>query len=246
MKLPLTLAMILSSTVALWADPVTFESEDTPATLLELFTSEGCSSCPAADAWVSKLRTDAGLWKQVVPVVFHVDYWDKLGWPDRFASAANTGRQRRYAAEWRSDSIYTPGFVINGREWRAWFRRPVLPEGPTTKAGRLAITVSERGAEVTFAAADPKWKSLIVELAFLGGDLESEVKRGENSGRRLKHDFTVLHFVSATMRAEGSHFSAALPMPSKTSDAISAVAAWIIPGNAQPPIQATGGWLRKP
>src|SRR5258708_30257782 len=128
MKLPLAFATTLLAAVPLFAEPITFQSEDTPATLLELFTSEGCSSCPPADAWMSKLKTNPGLWKRVVPVVFHVDYWNGLGWPDRFAPAANTARQHRYAAAWRSNSVYTPGFVLNGHERRGSFPVQAPPE----------------------------------------------------------------------------------------------------------------------
>src|SRR5712692_2905929 len=80
------------------SEPITFESGATQTTLLELFTSEGCSSCPAAEKWLSQFKTNSDLWKRIVPVAFHVDYWDNLGWPDRFAKAEFTDRQRRYAA----------------------------------------------------------------------------------------------------------------------------------------------------
>src|SRR5437867_10546167 len=100
------------------SEPVTFESGDSQTTLIELFTSEGCSSCPAADAWISQLKESPDLWKKIVPVAFHVDYWNNLGWRDRFAKPEFTARQRRYVATWRGDFVYTPGFVANGREWR--------------------------------------------------------------------------------------------------------------------------------
>ncbi len=119
--LPAVLCLAATSLMA--AAPTTFESGETPAALVELFTSEGCSSCPPADAWVSTLKGNPGLWKRIVPVVFHVDYWNSLGWSDRFSSPENTARQRRYAAVWGTDSVYTPGMVLNGREWRNWFER---------------------------------------------------------------------------------------------------------------------------
>jgi len=67
------------------SEPKTFESGDTQNSLIELFTSEGCSSCPPADAWISQLKESPDLWKKIVPVAFHVDYWNNLGWRDRFA-----------------------------------------------------------------------------------------------------------------------------------------------------------------
>lgn len=237
------LATILITTPLL-AEPVIIASEETPTTLLELYTSEGCSSCPPADAWVSALKTNPNLWKRVVPVVFHVDYWDRLGWRDPFATAANTARQQRYAAAWRGASVYTPGFVLNGREWRGWFQREELPAPPPTKVGRLAVEIENEQARVSFTPVSNNSDSLQLELALLGGELESDVKRGENSGRKLRHDFTALHFVTAPMRADGPRFTASVSLSVKTPTSPRAIAAWVTRGNAQPPLQATGGWLK--
>src|SRR5260370_2199922 len=107
--------------VAIWfaahyvfgSEPMTFESGDMQTTLIELFTSEGCSSCPPADAWISQLKDSPDLWKRVVPVAFHVDYWDNLGWRDRFAKPEFTARQRRYVATWPAESLFPPESVRN-------------------------------------------------------------------------------------------------------------------------------------
>src|SRR6266480_7047743 len=95
-----------------------FESGAQKTHLLELFTSEGCSSCPPAEAWLSKLKAQPRLWKDFVPLAFHVDYWDHLGWRDPFAAKEWTARQHQYSASWKSESVYTPGFVLDGREWQ--------------------------------------------------------------------------------------------------------------------------------
>src|ERR1700758_1185011 len=87
-----------------------FESGVVQTTLIELFTSEGCSSCPRAEKWLSGLKSNPDLWKRTIPVAFHVDYWDHLGWRDRFSKLEFTERQQYYAAAWRNDSVYTPGF----------------------------------------------------------------------------------------------------------------------------------------
>src|ERR1700756_5656843 len=89
---------------------VQFQSGPKQVGLLELYTSEGCSSCPAAEDWLTRLRRSASLWKEFAPVAFHVDYWDSLGWKDKWSNAAFTKRQRAYAEAWRSDNIYTPCF----------------------------------------------------------------------------------------------------------------------------------------
>lgn len=82
------------ATLADAEEALVFTSAPARVTLLELYSSEGCSSCPLADAWVNSLQAGPGLWTQLVPVVFHVDYWDYIGWKDRFATPAFTDRQR--------------------------------------------------------------------------------------------------------------------------------------------------------
>ena len=100
------------------ADQLRFESGEKRVAVVELFTSEGCSSCPPAERTFSKLATHPSLWKTFVPVAFHVNYWDNLGWKDRLASVEFTQRQHTYASAWRADTVYTPEFVLNGREWQ--------------------------------------------------------------------------------------------------------------------------------
>src|SRR6266704_4673726 len=83
---------------------LTFQSSGEQVALLELYTSEGCSSCPPAETWLSRLKESPGLWKDFVPVAFHVDYWDYLGWRDPWSSKTFIYRQHAYARERRSDS----------------------------------------------------------------------------------------------------------------------------------------------
>jgi hypothetical protein len=245
MKLFVPISAMLLAATPLFAEPITFESAETPVTLIELFTSEGCSSCPPADAWMSKLKASPELWKSFVPVAFHVDYWNGLGWPDRFSSRANTERQHRYAAAWRSSSVYTPGLVLNGREWSEWNGRETLPAPSSAKVGRLRVIVRDRmRAQVIFTPSDTGAKPQQVELALLGANLESDVKRGENSGRKLRHDFVVLYLATAALTPDGARCTATLALPEKTSETPAALAAWVTSGDAQPPIQATGGWLK--
>ena len=81
------------------ADAVAFESSTEQVGLLELYTSEGCSSCPPADEWLSQLKENPGVWSQFIPIALHVDYWDYIGWKDRYASPSHAQRQRQYARE---------------------------------------------------------------------------------------------------------------------------------------------------
>lgn len=89
--------------------------------LIELYISEGCSSCPPVEKWLSGLWNDPHLWRSVVPVAFHVDYWDRLGWKDRFAQPSFTAQQYGRAT---AGTVHTPAFVVDGREWRTWSAQP--------------------------------------------------------------------------------------------------------------------------
>ena len=236
-----TLAAVMSSR----GEPQSFSSAETRSTLLELYSSEGCSSCPPAEEWIGRLKLSAELWKTIVPVVFHVDYWDGLGWPDRFASPEFTARQRRYAAAWGSNSVYTPGFVAAGRVWKGFFQRESLPATSPEKTGRLSVTLRDLSrAEVSYHPTKAAPNTLRVWVALLGSDLASEVKRGENRGRTLRHEFVVLRLQSAPLTFADGHWTAALTLPAISTDTPRAVAAWVAAGEAQPPLQATGGWLR--
>jgi len=245
MKTPLAISAILLAASSAFAEPLVFESAEAPATLIELFSSEGCSSCPPAEAWISALKARPDLWKSVVPVVFHVDYWDNLGWPDRFASRAFTERQRRYANARRIDSVYTPAFVVNGLEWRGWFDHEPLPAVRPAKTGTLRITLRDPAhVQIVFTPVGTAPKSAQVEVALLGGGLSSDVRSGENSGRRLAHDFVALHLATAPLGLEGNRLTATVSLPEKPIASPNALAAWITTGEGQTPIQATGGWLK--
>jgi hypothetical protein len=244
MNLRTVFSLMFLAAPLLHAGTLVFESPETPVSLVELYSSEGCSSCPPADAWISKLKTSPDLWKSFVPVAFHVDYWDNLGWKDPFASREFTNRQRRYTTAWRTFTVYTPGVVLNGREWRNWSGKKV-PAASEAKVGRLKVTLNDDSrAEVVFVPAGDGLKPAKVELAFLGGDIDSDVKRGENGGRKLHHEFVALHLSSAELAANSTGFAASIPLPKRTASSPVALAAWVIGGDAQPPIQATGGWLK--
>ena len=94
------------------------ESGPRQVTLVELYTSEGCSSCPRADRWISHFVDSSDLWQRVVPLSFHVDYWDYLGWKDRFSKPEFSKRQRNHKKTGNVPAVYTPGTLVNGKEWR--------------------------------------------------------------------------------------------------------------------------------
>lgn len=236
--------------VIVMADPValpTFRSGPHRTALIELFSSEGCSSCPPAEKWVADLAGDPGLWRDFVPVAWHVDYWDGLGWPDRFASAANTERQRSYAAAWHSESIYTPGFVLNGKEWRGW-RHPLgLPKAAKEDAGVLEL-VSTGGSRFTVRFSPPAGASAVhsATVAWLGNDLSTDVRRGENAGRKLRHSFIVLRSSTAVLARKGADVVATvdLALPEARDSKKLSVAGWVTRDGGQVPLQAVGGWFQ--
>jgi len=215
-------------------------------TLVELYSSEGCSSCPPAEAWVSGLKDDPALWKTLFPVVFHVDYWDDLGWPDRFARPEFTQRQYDLAWRLRQDSVYTPEFVVDGAEWRPGLFRRGKPAGSGPKAGVLTVALGEGGAVsagyVPQAGAAPRGP-LTLCVALLGFGLVTDVKRGENGGRRLAHDFVAVGFASAPLAAEGGGFRAApFAVAPTTGDKPGAYVAWVEDGSGAV-LQVVGGPL---
>jgi hypothetical protein len=243
------LPMIVAFSVEAQSAAIMFQSAAEQTALVELYSSEGCSSCPPAEAWLSKLKDAPGLWKDFVPVAFHVDYWDYLGWRDPWSAAAFSDRQRRYAADWQSESVYTPGFVLNGREWRDWPGGRDRLKLSGAKAGVLTVSSANTNHwQVTFAPASAGGANYEVHVALLGGGLSSEVKRGENRGRTLNHDFVVLTLVSAALTRSGDVAQGELVLPARRNGAGGslALAVWVTQAGRLEPLQATGGWLAQP
>ena len=226
-----------------------FQSRDGQrANLIELYTSEGCSSCPPAEAWLSQLTTHPKLWTEFVPVAFHVDYWDNLGWRDRFASQAWTARQRAYAAAWGNSTVYTPGFVLDGREWQdaSIFGGRSLPApAKADGAGQITAVVKDgKTVTVVYRPVNQTGAMREASIALLGCGLNSNVKAGENSGRSLRHDFVALAVEKKKLSNDKSESGATFELPAALADAKRlALAIWVEePGHAGIQ-QATGGWL---
>jgi len=245
----LCLPAILVATVNAQNTALTFQSSGEQTALIELYTSEGCSSCPPAETWLSRLQASPRLWKDFVPLAFHVDYWDYLGWRDPWANKSFSDRQRAYAKQWRSDSIYTPGFVLNGKEWRDWSEHREGPKATGVKAGVLTVSSSDTNRwQVSFASANTGGADYEVHAALLAGGLSSDVKAGENRGRHLSHDFVVLTFVHASLVRSGDGAQGEFVLSKRRNAAASnlALAVWLTPAGRLEPLQATGGWLARP
>lgn len=166
------------------------ESGGTAATLVELYTSEGYSSCPPADRWVGTLRDRPG----VVALGFHVDYWDGQGWADRFASPANTHRQSDSQRSSGAHFSYTPQVLVDGRDWREWPSLPTLARPAT-----VALRVERAGEDALRVTVSPRAGApahLAAEVAAVDDGLVSHVRAGENQGATLRHDDVVRGIVA--------------------------------------------------
>jgi peptide-methionine (R)-S-oxide reductase len=233
----------MSSTVTGAPATQTIRSGPARVGLLELYTSEGCSSCPPAEDWFSQLTQNDRLWKDVVPVAFHVDYWDYLGWEDVFARTAFSERQRDYAEAWKSPEIYTPGFVLNGTEWRGWREHTTFPAA-AGNAGVLSFDFAKTGPTVRFEPASPITRGT-AHVALLGTGVTRKITAGENKGRTLTHDFVVLDYQRINLTQQNGAWvgHGAWLHKNALKPARYAVAAWVTEEDGRAPIQAVGGWL---
>jgi hypothetical protein len=195
-----------------------------PPAIVELYTSEGCSSCPPADRWLSSLKGQ----RDVLALAFHVNYWDRLGWADRFATAANTERQHRLQRASGAPYAYTPQVMLNGRDLRGW-------RGMTTLARPAAsgVTIAlERvdARRVTATVAAPASRALAGYWATLEDGHATRVKAGENAGETLAHDHVVTHYrpVPSWTAASSGPREFTLELPATASTAGSRRVAFIV------------------
>lgn len=238
------IVFLLGAVVISSAAECRFESGPQQTALIELYTSEGCSSCPPAEAWMSRLKNDPGLWKKFVPIAFHVDYWDRLGWRDRFSATKRTERENRYASLWGNDSVYTPAVVLNGTELRNWSGASVSGPNEKTAGVLVAKTTDGKNFTIEFRPAKNIAGNWNAHLALLGSGISSRIGAGENSGRNLQHDFVAFDLRDGPMETDGEVRRARLTIPTVVeSGARAAVAIWVSARDRLAPVQATGGWL---
>ena len=169
--------------------------------VLELYTSEGCNSCPPADRWFSALAQQGVTSQNAVLLAFHIDYWNQLGWPDRFSQNRYSQRQREVASRASKGVVYTPQILLDGRDLRLNYSvdqlrstLDVINREPgqaridaqvSASADALRITAE---VEVTPGARAPGIRSWVA--AYENG-LQTQVKAGENAGKLLQHDYVV-------------------------------------------------------
>lgn len=201
MRLPIVAGLICLAGAASAQNPV----------VIELFTSQGCSSCPAADrnlAEIVEKAESSGL--PIFGLSFHVDYWNYIGWKDPYSQAPFTERQRHYASLMHSGNIYTPQMIVNGtREFvgsdQARSNTEIAHASGQKPAFHLKIgTVERREGKLSVSySVDREPVDQHIHVALVEKSVANPVSRGENAGRRLSHRNVVRSFTTATAQREG-------------------------------------------
>jgi hypothetical protein len=180
-------------------------SGDATAALVELYTSEGCDSCPPADRWLSGLQERGYVPARVVPLSLHVDYWDYIGWKDPYAKPAFSGRQRKLTQLQRLAFVYTPQVMLQGQDFRGW-RTPAFDAAVTrinAQAARARVSLSIASMDARAITVDVQaevldkghLKEAALYVAAYENRLAGLVTSGENRGHTLKHDYVVLEWL---------------------------------------------------
>lgn len=181
--------------------------------VVELFTSEGCSSCPPADKVLASMKADAE--KNHRPVYFleyHVDYWNRLGWKDPFSSFQYTLRQKNYTSVLNEEGMYTPMMVINGKksftgsdeQQAAASVKSALSE--TSEVG-LTVKIDSSASDTLYLkySATKSDKNYFIRIAMTESGLSANVGKGENAGKKLSHEAVVRDFFSQAMNSAEGH-----------------------------------------
>jgi hypothetical protein len=187
--------------------------------VVELFTSEGCSSCPPADELLAKQVVQARQNDlRVFPIAHHVDYWDRLGWRDPFSSAEASARQQRYAQAFKSEQIYTPQIIVNGE---TEFVGSDARMAQKTIAAALAATTptklslkpdrSDSQAISVEYAIESNQQGMVLNLVLVERGLTTQVLRGENGGRTLTHENVARVFQTIDATDKSGHMKLSIP-----------------------------------
>ena len=200
--------MTIASTAHAASDSCTTVSKPTVPTVIELYTSEGCNSCPPADQWLSQTvaKTRGVKDNNLIPLAFHVDYWDYIGWKDAFAQPAFSQRQTMLARSGGASGVYTPQVFVNGKDDRSWTRGGgSASAAPASVKFNLTSQWQSDGLAVTFsgklADANP---AIRLRYAVTENSLVTAVKAGENRGETLHHDAVVRAYGTLTADASGA------------------------------------------
>jgi hypothetical protein len=202
-----------------------------PFAVVELFTSEGCSSCPPADQNLARIARDYAK-QPVYPLSFHVDYWDSIGWRDPFSSAVYSERQRRYAAAMRARRVYTPQMVVNGTEELVGSHRARsddVIESSLAKVPQVFIAIDVDAEPSRFRVSyrtDAPPGSTRVVVAAAQEAAETDVRAGENDGRTLRH-VNVVRALETTETDPSGRGALLLRLPAGVSSRDAHVVGWV-------------------
>ncbi len=195
------------------------KSGELKLSVVELYTSEGCSSCPPADVFLSKLGNTQEA-AQILPLAFHVDYWDYIGWEDPYAQAMFTARQRTVATRNGQSSIYTPEFVVDGAEARGSHKIADKLKAGYNSAAEADITLIisdiedgqlRASARIDAINYEGNEQAEVVFVIYENG-LSSRIQAGENRGRTLKHDYVVRYLARAEQTSAGQQHQFSVPL----------------------------------
>lgn len=238
-KIIILYVLFLSPLMAANTETIRLESGDKRITLIELYTSEGCSSCPPAEEFLNNLKSDKDLWKKHVPIALHVQYWDYIGWKDQYATRENGQRQSRYASLKRASTVYTPAFMVNGANWRRGRIFSNSLPSDNSSAGNLIVTIKGKSIKASYESKNDS--SLKLNVAVLGMDLTSRIERGENEGRTANHEFVVVGFDD--LESDDLTWDMKLPELHYNKAKKYALAVWISEEDNPTPLQVVGGLM---
>lgn len=198
-------------------------SGDKTAALVELYTSEGCSSCPPADRWLSSLGAKGYAPERVVPLSLHVEYWDYIGWKDPYAKRAFSARQRKLTQLQRLAFVYTPQVMLQGKDFRAWgtkaFDEAVARINARPARASIALALERAGISALSVRAQAELLErsqhgdAALYVAAYQNRLQSRVDAGENRGRVLAHDYVVLEWLGPVAFGAGGAVSERRELP---------------------------------
>ena len=231
--------LLFNSLIAEDSGITKFESGGKRNTLIELYTSEGCSSCPPAEKFLNKLKYDKNLWNKWIPIALHVQYWDYIGWKDHYATKENGQRQSRYANLNNASTVYTPAFMVNGSNWRLGRIFSNSLPGDNSSAGNLIVTIKGKSVKAIYKSKNDS--SLKLNVAVLGMDLTSNIERGENEGRIANHEFVVVGFDDS--ESDNLMWDMKLPELHYKKAKKYALAVWVSEEDNPTPLQVVGGLL---
>ena len=183
------------------------------ATVVELYTSEGCSSCPPAEAQIGKLAKQDG----IIALAFHVDYWDSLGWRDRFGLPEAAARQRQYAHALNLATVYTPQLVIDGQRDMVGGGDGIGASSGKKPGVPLEISVQNNNVVVALAVQQQRPGPCDVLLLGYLPEAVSKVTRGENAGHEL-HEFNIVRSVHKLGHWQGEGETFSVPLTALTAD----------------------------